>query len=679
MIIQLLPTIDADNMGNEVVDKSPKKKKSKKSIKEKDCVDGYDRKKKSKKESKKKKKEKKKKKKSREKRKHDISANKEFMSTIDDSTKSKKRRRKHDEEEDTKNYPNTTNQKGNHFPFEYQHIVAPMVGASELAFRLLCRKYGATLAYTPMMSSSQFIKEAAENTSLQNGDTNAITTIANSNICEFQTIPQDRPLVVHFSANDPHEFAQAAKLVEHNCDAIDLNLGCPQRTAYLGHFGSYLLGEDDRQLILDIVKAGKDAVSIPIFVKIRLLNTIEDTIKLCHQLRDAGASLIAIHARYRASWERTSAGARDGPALLDQVATIKQSMGDFPIISNGNVRTYEDVITNKKLTGADGIMSAEGILNNPALYLPRLGDVKKDGECEVQIPIPSPLHTNNANCITDEKKGKAIRKLEKKLRKIESIEKKVKEFGDQSINDDQRSKLQTKAKIQLKLKSELEKLKASQPCKSESSEVAAEPQTTTVKLSELYKAANNKLCLAKEYISLVRSYPMKIRSVVFHTRRMCKDLLEQYQLMEECIAATTVDEVEAVICKCEGYIKHPESFHYDQEKAKREKEAMEKKRAEEGKRKAYEGRMTRKAKREGLADLEHYLRIGAEVPTVEIIKKLKKLPKEERLGIWKKNHSQHCMSYHLEEGGCKRDRACAFLHSEAKDASKFDEGDEVAG
>ena len=56
MIIQLLPTIDADNMGNEVVDKSPKKKKSKKSIKEKDCVDGYDRKKKSKKESKKKKK-----------------------------------------------------------------------------------------------------------------------------------------------------------------------------------------------------------------------------------------------------------------------------------------------------------------------------------------------------------------------------------------------------------------------------------------------------------------------------------------------------------------------------------------------------------------------------------------------------------------------------------------------
>ena len=107
---------------------------------------------------------------------------------------------------------NTTT-KQQHFPFEYQHILAPMVGASELAFRLLCRKYGATLSYTPMMSASQFIQEAA--TVAKNG-------IGNSNICEFQTIPQDRPLVCHFSANDPKHFARAAALVEPYCDAIDL-------------------------------------------------------------------------------------------------------------------------------------------------------------------------------------------------------------------------------------------------------------------------------------------------------------------------------------------------------------------------------------------------------------------------------------------------------------------------
>jgi len=610
-------------------------------------------------------KKKKSKKKKEKKRKHNNISNTDDICNGGGDIDTKSKKRKH----------NANTPKQQYFPFEYQHIVAPMVGASELAFRLLCRKYGATLAYTPMMSSSQFIKEAAEKQ--VDCTTAGDNTIVNSNICEFQTIPQDCPLVVHFSSNNPNDFVTASKLVEKHCDAIDLNLGCPQRTAYLGHFGSYLLGDDDRQLIVDIVKAGSQAVSIPIFVKIRLLDTIEETIKLCHQLRDAGASLIAIHARYRASWERTSAGARDGPAMLDQVLKVKESMPDFPIISNGNVITYDDVVKNKQLTNADGIMSAEGILNNPALYLPRLGDVQEDGECEISIPIPSPLHpsTHKSSSEPDKRKGKSIRKLQKKLREIESIEKKVKESGEQSINDDQRSKLNAKSKLQI----ELEKLEDTY---SQTSSDTAKPfdktQTTSIKLSELYKAANNELVLAREYLSLVRAYPMKIRSVVFHTRRMCKEILDRYQLMEECIASTTIDQVEAVISKCEGYINNPESFQYDQAKAAREKDALKRKREEEGKRKRYEGRMTRKAKREGL-DPEHYLRMGAEVPSVEIIKQLKKLPKDERLVIWKKNHSQHCLSYHLEEGGCKRDRACAFLHAEAKDANKFDAADEVAG
>ncbi len=170
--------------------------------------------------------------------------------------------------------------------FPIQHILAPMVGASELPFRLLCRKYGATTCYTPMMSSSKFASDPHYRKE------------------EFQTIPEDRPLVCHFSANDPEEFTNAALLVENQCDAIDLNLGCPQRTAYLGHFGSYLLEAKDRELICSIVRKASETISKPVFVKIRLLDTIEDTIELCKNLKDAGASLIAIHARYRASFER---------------------------------------------------------------------------------------------------------------------------------------------------------------------------------------------------------------------------------------------------------------------------------------------------------------------------------------------------------------------------------------
>ena len=75
-------------------------------------------------------------------------------------------------------------------------------------------------------------------------------------------------------------------------------------------------------------------VSVPIFCKIRLLNTIEETIELCQQLKDAGASLIAIHARYRASFERKGPGARDGPAFLDQIIKVREALGDdFPLIS----------------------------------------------------------------------------------------------------------------------------------------------------------------------------------------------------------------------------------------------------------------------------------------------------------------------------------------------------------
>jgi hypothetical protein len=160
---------------------------------------------------------------------------------------------------------------------------------------------------------------------------------------------------------------------------------------------------------------------------------------------------------------------------------------------------------------------------------------------------------------------------------------------------------------------------------------------------------------------------------------MCKEQLVQYQLLEECIACTTVDEVEAVLTKCEQYVKDPATFHYDQCKAIRDKEALDAKRREEDKRRTYEGRMIRKAKREGLVDHEHYLRMGAEIPSVEIVTTLKHMSKEKRLAVWKKDHSQHCMSYHLDDGGCTRDRACAFLHVPAKDGRKFDEEDEVAG
>jgi len=494
-------------------------------------------------------------------------------------------------------------------PFDHKYVLAPMVGASELAFRLLCRRYGTQLAYTPMMSSSKFAR-----------DPNYRKEI-------FQTTLEDRPLVAHFSANDPDEFAQAAALVENDCDAVDLNLGCPQRTAFVGHFGSYLLGAKDRDLLVRIVRRASESVSVPIFVKIRLLNTLEETIELCQQLSEAGASLIAVHARYRASFERKGAGARDGAALLEQVKAIKVALPNIIVISNGNVITYAHVMNNLDFTGADGIMSAEGILDNPALFSPSLNETKGT---------------------------KKKRKLMKKMRIIKEIEQKIATDGQNSISTKEKEKLSKKNELQQSFET-LEKV---------------DQQGTS----------KDNTALAEEYLSLAESHPVKIRSIIFHIRRMCRDILNEFQLMEDCLLSTSIKDVRSVMEKCKHYRKNPESFRFDHKKAQQKKALQELIKNQEKKRKNFEDRMKRKAKREGkLDDLEFYLRKGAEVPTVEKVESLKLLSKEARMEEWKKSHAQHCVAFHIDEDGCKRDRACAFLHVEAKGLNAFHESEEVAG
>jgi hypothetical protein len=150
--------------------------------------------------------------------------------------------------------------------------------------------------------------------------------------------------------------------------------------------------------------------------------------------------------------------------------------------------------------------------------------------------------------------------------------------------------------------------------------------------------------------------------------------------MADCIGSKSVQDLRNLISTTSKYIKDPSSFAFDKEKAKKEKEAAERKKREEGKRKAYEARMVRKAKREGLKDLEYYLRQGAKVPTAIFIDSIKNLSKKDQMKMWSENdHSQHCLAFHLDPGGCKRDRACAFLHADAKGENAFAEMDEVAG
>ncbi|CAJ1962933.1 unnamed protein product [Cylindrotheca closterium] len=543
-------------------------------------------------------------------------------------------------EKKSKQSPSTvSNDSSNKISFDHKYIVAPMVGASELPFRLLCRKYGAQLVYTPMMIAEQFASSKEYRKS------------------EFQTCSFDRPLVCHFAANDPKSFAKAAKKAEPYCDAIDLNLGCPQRTAYVGHFGSYLLDSKDRELVISIVQAGAAAVNIPIFVKIRLLDTFDETAELCRQLYEAGASLIAIHARFRANFQRKGPGARDGPALLDQVKQLKEMFPDKVVITNGNTITYDDVEKNLEETNADGIMSAEGILDNPALYLGRLGD-REQADTSVEVKGGSVY-----NAWPEVEKQTLVQKL-RTIRKLQT-----KAVAGKELSAKELKKLAKASKVQSKIQKINDKIvQATGPL-----------AYSTSKLGDLYAKSDDKVNLALEYLQIVHQYPATLRTVIFHTRRILKTELTSYQLMEECLACKSMDQVEALVLRIQGYQKDPASFQYDVEKAKKEKEALARKKAEEGRRKNYEARMIRKAKREGKKDLEFYLRQGASVPTLETVQELKSLTKEGQMKLWKeREHSQHCLAFHLT-GECPRGRGCAFLHVASKTDTTFNETDEVAG
>jgi tRNA-dihydrouridine synthase 1 len=549
-----------------------------------------------------------------------------------------------DEQPQTKNLP------------DLRYILAPMVGASELAFRLLCRKYGATLAYTPMMDAARF----ANDESYRRSELGLVTSNDATSSIDAHL---DRPLVCHFSANTPEDFSKAAMAAAPYCDAIDLNLGCPQRTAHVGHFGSYLLGPEDRPLVCAMIAAAAHAVpNTPICVKIRLLDVLEDTIQLVQQLHDAGASWIAIHARYRATWDRKGPGARDGPALLEQIAAIRERLPHVTLIANGNIQSFEDCQKNLKFTKANGVMSAEGILDNPALFLPRYG---KDVDQMIEIPnfcasTAESSSSSTAPCAD----SKTKRKLEKKLRNIMLLE--AKRTRGESLTEEEEQKLGTKKKAETQLH------------KVDHGVSPPLARSTKISLADLMACASQKVNLANEYLALVRLYPIAIRTVVFHIRRMLRDELTKYQLMDDCVAAPTLEDVQQIVDKVQSYQRDPSSFLYDEEKAIREKEALAKKKHEEGKRKRFEDRMIRKAKREGKTDLDFYLRVGALVPSKAVVAKLKTLSRDDQLAEWKKNHSQHCMAYHLST--CQRDRGCAFLHVDSElGTNSFVESDEVAG
>ena len=236
------------------------------------------------------------------------------------------------------------------------YCVAPMVGQCDLPFRLLCRRQGATLVYTEMFLARRFATEARYRMDALGGGVDAA----------------DRPLFVQFASNDAAEFAEACDHARAlGADGADLNLGCPQIRAKEGRYGAWL--QEDWDTCCGLVAAARRRCpeTFSISVKLRVQYdedggkpSPERTVAFAKRLVAAGATLVALHARTRGRVDAR----RDGAADLAVVKRLVEANLGVPVLSNGNVRCRGDVAANLEETGADGLMVAEQLLRDPALF-----------------------------------------------------------------------------------------------------------------------------------------------------------------------------------------------------------------------------------------------------------------------------------------------------------------------
>lgn len=177
---------------------------------------------------------------------------------------------------------------------------------------------------------------------------------------EFQICKEDDPVVIQFAARNAYEFANAAELAAPFVDGIDLNCGCPQRWALQEGIGAKLMHVDPEHLKDMIRQARGRSVSTPVSVKIRIYEDRRRTVDLARQLQASGASWITVHGRRKD--QKPSE-----PIDPESIRLIKETL-EIPVIANGNVFTLAEAEELHRITGANGIMSARGLLENPALF-----------------------------------------------------------------------------------------------------------------------------------------------------------------------------------------------------------------------------------------------------------------------------------------------------------------------
>ncbi len=222
-------------------------------------------------------------------------------------------------------------------------IAAPMAGVTDQPFRNLCRKLGAALAVSEMVTSN--------------------TKLWKSKKTQFRLnhIGEDAPRAVQIAGTDPIQMAEAAKLnADLGAEIIDINMGCPAKKVCKAAAGSALLR--DEPLVASILHTVVTSVDIPVTLKIRTgwSEESKNAIQIAKIAEEHGIQALTIHGRTRNDFF-------NGVAEYETIAEVKSAI-KIPIIANGDIDSPKKAFEVLKFTHADAVMIGRAAQGSPWIF-----------------------------------------------------------------------------------------------------------------------------------------------------------------------------------------------------------------------------------------------------------------------------------------------------------------------
>jgi nifR3 family TIM-barrel protein len=232
-----------------------------------------------------------------------------------------------------------------HIRIQPNIVLAPMVGVTDSIFRrMILRLGGCGLVSSEMTNAA------------------SVSPRARSRHNQLEFLPEERPITMQLSGNDPELVANAARTVEQiGADILDINCGCPSPKVTGGGHGSALLKDlcKMEQLLKEVIKA----VQIPVTLKYRAgwddnsLNYL-DTARMAESV---GVKALALHPRTRAQLYT-------GSADWSRVAEVRQVVS-IPVLGSGDVKDAAEALRRLEVYQASGIMIGRGAMENPWIFM----------------------------------------------------------------------------------------------------------------------------------------------------------------------------------------------------------------------------------------------------------------------------------------------------------------------